>query len=102
MQEANINFEEFEVYTTAKCPIRINSIPNAILFFSPSAVESYLELNKIHDSFCFCIGNTTAKALSGISENKIIANQPSIENVIIQAIKHFKQASPFVGNTRQT
>ena len=64
MQDANIKFEEFEVYATTKCPIRINSIPNAILFFSPSAVESYLELNKIHDSFCFCIGNTTAKALS--------------------------------------
>jgi len=39
---------------------------DGILFFSPSAVESYLKSNTIKDEMCFCIGETTAEAL----ENK--------------------------------
>ncbi|HEY0045379.1 MAG TPA: uroporphyrinogen-III synthase [Flavobacterium sp.] len=102
LQEANINYEEVEVYSTTKTPIKIKSKPNGILFFSPSAVESYLELNKINNAICFCIGNTTAKAVNGLTENIVVANQPSVENVIVQSIKHFKQASPFVSDTKQT
>lgn len=89
-REANISFKEIEVYETILVPKKINAEVNAVLFFSPSGVESYLNENKIGDKKCFCIGTTTAESLKEITENIIIANQQTVENVIIQAINYFK------------
>jgi len=86
---ANISFEEIEVYETILAPKKINPEVNAVLFFSPSGVESYLKENKIEDKKCFCIGTTTAESLKEITENILIANQQTVENVIIQAINYY-------------
>ena len=88
-----ISFNEIEVYETILTPQKINSKPDGMLFYSPSGVESYLKENKITDEMCFCIGTTTAKALENITNNIIIANQPSVENVIIQCINYYKAKS---------
>lgn len=90
LKEAGIVFNEIEVYETILTPQKNNVKPNGILFYSPSGVESYIKENKITDEMCFCIGNTTAKALETITKNIIIANQPSVENVIIQCINYYK------------
>lgn len=84
-----IKFNEIEVYETELHPQEIKTKVDGILFFSPSAVESYLSKNTINNEVCFCIGETTAKALHG-KNNIVIANKPSVENVIIQCINHFK------------
>jgi uroporphyrinogen-III synthase len=62
---------------------------NAVLFFSPSAVESYLKENEIDNKICFCIGYTTAETLKEKTENIIIASQPKIEYVIAEVIKYY-------------
>ncbi|WP_026703591.1 uroporphyrinogen-III synthase [Flavobacterium soli] len=90
LKEANIKFNEIEVYETHLTPQKINAPVDGILFFSPSAVESYLKDNKIKKEICFCIGNTTAEALEKTTRNIIIANQPTVENTIIQCINEFK------------
>ncbi len=90
LKENSVIFNEIEVYETIITPQKINTKPDGILFYSPSGVESYLKENKITDEMCFCIGNTTANALQTITENIIIANQPSVENVIIQCINYYK------------
>ncbi|MDI1254775.1 MAG: uroporphyrinogen-III synthase [Flavobacterium sp.] len=92
LKTANVNCNEIEVYQTEMLSNKINAILDGILFFSPSAVASYVTQNKINNETCFCIGKTTAKALENITGNIIIANQPSVENVIIQAINHYKKA----------
>nr|WP_294938226.1 uroporphyrinogen-III synthase [uncultured Flavobacterium sp.] len=91
LTEAGIEFNEIEVYETILTPQKIDSKVDGILFFSPSAIESYLKQNKITSEIAFCIGETTAETASqsGI-KNIIIANQPSVENVIIQCINEFK------------
>lgn len=89
LRNANISFNEVQIYETTLSPSKIDSRLDGILFFSPSGVESYLQRNTITHETCFCIGTTTAKALKGITENIINANQPTIENVIIQAIKKY-------------
>jgi uroporphyrinogen-III synthase len=91
MQLAQIQFEEIEVYETIVTPKPISSTPDGILFFSPSAVESYLKANSITNEMCFCIGKTTAEAVESITKNTIIANQPTVENVIIQCINYYKK-----------
>jgi uroporphyrinogen-III synthase len=88
---ANVRFEEIEVYETMLTPHTINSKPDGILFFSPSAVESYLQANIITDEICFCIGKATAEPVEKMTTNCITANQPSIENVIIQCIKYYSE-----------
>lgn len=97
LKEAGISFNEIVVYETILTPQKMastgsakgNSIFDGILFYSPSGVESYTKENKIADEMCFCIGNTTAEALEHHTKNIIVANQPSVENVIIQCINYF-------------
>ena len=63
---------------------------DGILFFSPSAVESYLKLNAIKEEMCFCIGETTAESLENKKVKKIIiAEKPSVENVIYEVIEYY-------------
>lgn len=91
MTEARVAFNEITVYETVLTPQKISTKPDGILFFSPSGVESYLKENKISKECAFCIGNTTAETASRLGiKNIIIANQPTIENTIIQCINEFK------------
>lgn len=90
MQEANIPFDEYIVYENQADPIEIKSETDVLLFFSPSGIRSYLQKNTITNQVCFCIGTTTADALNGITENCVIANQQTVENVIIQCINYYK------------
>jgi uroporphyrinogen-III synthase len=90
LKEAKVNFNEIQVYETTLTPQKIKTPVDGILFFSPSAIESYLKDNKIKNEICFCIGNTTAEALDKTTRNIIVADQPSVENVIEDVIEEFK------------
>ena len=87
LKAAKINFNEIQVYETTLTPQKIKTPVDGILFFSPSAIESYLKDNKIKSEICFCIGETTASALDKITRNIIVADQPSVENVIEDVIE---------------
>jgi uroporphyrinogen-III synthase len=91
LKKAHVDSNEIEVYETVLEPKKIKTPADGILFFSPSGVESFLKENNIKNESCFCIGKTTAKALENITTKMIIANQPSVENLIIQVINHYKK-----------
>ena len=90
LKENGITFNEIEVYETNLIPKKITIKLDGILFFSPSAVESYLKVNRIKNEICFCSGETTAEALEekGIT-NIVIAAEPSVENVIDEVIAYY-------------
>lgn len=90
LSTAKVVFNEIEVYETKLTPQKVSGNFDGILFYSPSGIESYLKDNKITSETCFCIGTTTAQALENVTDNVIIANQPSVENVIIQCINFYK------------
>ena len=90
LKEAKVKFNEIQVYETTLTPQKIETSVDAILFFSPSGIESYLKENKIKNETCFCIGTTTSSALQGITKNIIIADQPTIEDVIEEVIAEYK------------
>lgn len=90
LKQKKIPHQIIEVYETLETPIKITPKMDGILFFSPSGVLSYSKENKITNEICFCIGNTTLKAVDPYSKNCVLANQPTIENVIIQCINYFK------------
>lgn len=90
LNENGIIFNEIEVYETKLTSKKITEKLNGILFFSPSAVESYLKLNTINAETCFCIGETTAEALEKKKiKNIIIADKPSVENVMDEVIEYY-------------
>lgn len=90
LKDAGVKFNEIHVYETTLQPQKIKTTVDAILFFSPSGVESYLKDNKIKKETCFCIGETTAEALHKITKNIIIADQPTVEDVIEDVIEEYK------------
>jgi uroporphyrinogen-III synthase len=90
LKQAKVKFNEIQVYETSLTPHKIKTAVDVILFFSPSGVESYLKDNKIKSEVCFCIGSTTAEALDKITKNIVIADQPSIEDVIEDVIEEYK------------
>nr|WP_315223482.1 uroporphyrinogen-III synthase [uncultured Flavobacterium sp.] len=89
LKEADIKLNEIQVYETTLTPQKIKTTVDAILFFSPSGVESYLKDNSIKKEKCFCIGETTAVALEKITKNIIIADQPTVEDVIEDVITEY-------------
>jgi len=90
LKEADVKLNEIKVYETSLTPQKIKTAVDAILFFSPSGVESYLKENTIKKETCFCIGETTAEALHKITKNIIIADQPTVEDVIEDVIEEYK------------
>ena len=90
MNRASIVFDEYLVYQNEESSVKIEAKTDGILFYSPSGVKSYLKQNTITHQMCFCIGTTTADALKGITENIVIANEQTVENVIIQCINYYK------------
>lgn len=85
-----VEFEEIEVYKTNLNKQEFGQEIDGILFFSPSAVQSFAAKNELKNSIAFCIGETTAKEASKFTENIKTAKKTSIENVIVQVANYFK------------
>ncbi|QLE01242.1 uroporphyrinogen-III synthase [Galbibacter sp. BG1] len=85
-----IKLEEIEVYKTKLTSKNMIRTFDGVLFFSPSAVESYAQRNLFEDTTVFCLGKTTEAAARKHTNNIITANRTTVENVLVQVIKHFK------------
>lgn len=72
----HIAVKEIPVYKTIKIEHTISKTYDGILFFSPTAVESFFSSNEISPStVLFSIGNTTGKAIKKYSNNTIITGE---------------------------
>jgi uroporphyrinogen-III synthase len=87
----NIDVTEIEVYKTFQLNETINKKYNGILFFSPSAVDSFFGSNKINTTtILFAIGNTTANTIKKYSKNKIVISEKhGKEDLVEKAIAYF-------------
>ncbi|MCF8713725.1 uroporphyrinogen-III synthase [Joostella atrarenae] len=90
LKENNIKLEEIQVYETQLTSKNMFRTYDGVLFFSPSAVESYSQRNLFEDTTVFCLGKTTEAAARKHTNNIITANRTTVENVLVQVIKHFK------------
>lgn len=86
-----VKFKEIEVYKTRLNIQVFQQEFDGILFFSPSAVQSFASKNDFKNSRVFCIGKTTAKEAGKYTNNIKTATKPSIENVIVQVVNFFKE-----------
>jgi uroporphyrinogen-III synthase len=91
LREAGISVEEIIVYKTIPLHQKIDTTYDGIVFFSPSAVESFFTNNKTTTSTVFfAIGSTTEAAIKKYTNNSIItAHSPGKEELVRKAIHYF-------------
>lgn len=90
LSDKGFRVSECIVYETALTPVKLNKAYNAILFFSPSGVESYLSENEIPASaVLFSIGKTTAKALQQKVPNEVIISVKPDKHILVQTVIDF-------------
>ena len=92
LTENDIEVIEVEVYKTNISPVSMPAEPvEAILFYSPSAVEGFKQGQGFEDALppLFAIGHTTAEALEEASGQKVrIANRPDTK-VLLQTVSTY-------------
>jgi uroporphyrinogen-III synthase len=95
LRKENIDVTEITVYQTEYIQHRIDKIYDGILFFSPSAVESFFMQNTLPDhTIVFAIGQTTKETVQRNCKNKIIVSkQPGKDELVQEAITYFTRQS---------
>ena len=88
LRKENIQVNEWVVYETILTPSTIEKTYDGILFFSPSAVESFFSVNQsIGASVLFAIGSTTENTLKIFTSNTIVVGDyPEKEQLVNKAI----------------
>ena len=90
LTENKIEVNEVEAYKTMYSPELVSESIDGMLFFSPSAVNSYLQKNTT-DKVAFCIGASTAKEAQKYFEKVEVAQIPTVESVIELVNLHYVQ-----------
>lgn len=95
LQKAGIEVHEVVVYEVEETPVEASGEVDAVLFFSPSAVQSFFSVNKLEENtVCFAIGRTTAKSLEQFTNNKLlISKEPTQEALLHEVIMYFKNGA---------
>lgn len=93
IRESGKKVKEIVAYETILTPAKIDQPYDGILFFSPSAVQSFFSMNQVPpETILFSIGNTTAAELENNTTNKIIiADKPEKEEVLKKVIEYFNK-----------
>ena len=91
LSKHQISVNEIIVYETMAIEHTVLKEYDAVLFFSPSAAESYFKKNKLlAKTIVFAIGNTTAQTVSRFCSNKVIISKlPGKDELVGQAIEYF-------------
>ncbi len=91
LDNSGIGVTEIVVYHTIATPHLLTQSYNGILFFSPSAADSFFSANKINGAtMLFAIGNTTAAAIKKYTSARVlVSDQPGKENLLEKAVNYF-------------
>ncbi|MEO7983902.1 MAG: uroporphyrinogen-III synthase [Bacteroidota bacterium] len=91
LRNNDIEVNEIVVYQTMPVQHTIEKEYSGILFFSPSAVQSFFSSNKINTkTILFAIGNTTATEIKKYCNNTIIiSDSPGKENLVRKMMEYF-------------
>lgn len=91
LQNNGIEVTEITVYETIATPVAVKKQYNGILFFSPSAVDSFFSINKITgNTVLFAIGSTTAAAIKKRSQATVVTGDSAGKQALAEkAINYF-------------
>lgn len=89
LTDAGVVVHDVAAYRTEFTPIALDASYDALVFFSPSAVDSFLTMNLLQQVPCFCIGKTTGDHAKQKGYQQIyVADAPS-EDILVQTIINF-------------
>lgn len=92
LTHAGVLVHDVTAYHTEFTPIVIDASYDAVVFFSPSAVDSFLTMNPLQPVPCFCIGKTTSDyARQKGYPATIIAEAPSEDFLMQSIINYYSQ-----------
>ncbi len=93
LRNNDITVNEIIVYETTATPQKTGKQYDAVLFFSPSAVESFFSINTLAENcIVFAIGDTTKKTVRKFCKNEIIiSDEPGKDKLVEQAISYFSE-----------
>ncbi len=91
LKEESVAVNEIVVYETIPVPHKLSKTYTAILFFSPSAVESFFSANRAEEkTIFFAIGNTTAGSIKSHCSNRVlVADAPGKDELVKDMISFF-------------
>lgn len=97
LKEAGMICNKVYVYHNNPLNTQVDFIPDAVLFFSPSAVESYFSQNKMYNhTQYFAIGKTTANAIKNATyRSPILPDFPSQEEMIKKLYEHYQSSQSY-------
>ena len=92
LREAGFRVNELVVYRTKAIPSVVEGRYNGVVFFSPSAVESFFSMNGVKaETVLFAIGSTTAATIKKYCSNPVVVSgQPDAAVLIRQVIEYFQ------------
>jgi uroporphyrinogen-III synthase len=92
LRKSGIMVHEVVLYETEATPQTATGNFDAILFFSPSAVESFFSLNQLSEgTVCFAIGNTTADTITNYTRNKVIISESPGQEILLSSVQLYFQ-----------
>ena len=95
LRQKGFTLMEIRVYQTSPSPVALEKNYDAVLFFSPSAAESFFSMNRISPkTVLFVIGNTTAVTIRKYANNIIVTgDEPDKNKLISKAIRFLSENS---------
>jgi uroporphyrinogen-III synthase len=92
LAEHDIPVNEVPVYQTILIPHKLEKKYDGVLFFSPSAAESFFTKNVLPElAIVFAIGSTTQETVASHCSNKIVVSKlPGKDALVEQAIDYFE------------
>lgn len=92
LQNAGVQVHEVVVYEVRETPAFVRGDFDGVLFFSPSAVQSFFTANQLKEAtVCFAIGRTTANSVKQATQNNLlISKEPTQEALLEEVIHYFK------------
>ena len=90
LRRYDVSVEEMIVYETRPAGYPVKNAYKAILFFSPSAVDSFFQSNILAPRIpSFCLGEMTAAAVRQHTGNPIIIAADTSQESMLDALKYF-------------
>lgn len=94
LQNAGVQVHEAVVYETEETPFVATSDVEAVLFFSPSAVQSFFAANQLKENvICFAIGQTTADSIADFTNNRIVVSESPSQAMMLSSVQAYFQNS---------
>ncbi len=95
LHKQGLAVKEYRIYETRLTPQTLEGAYSGVVFFSPSAVESFFQRNGLDASTpCFAIGDTTAAAIRHHGPNPVVVSPQQDAGIMIETLIEYFRKRP--------